>query len=110
MRINIEHIIVFVFVLLFAVIGYQQYEIYSLRKVAVKEFDNKIKSINRQIHQSDSIYMTIYDKIDKLQKKDSLTEKNIRRIKFKLRIYEKAIKKSDVDRLTRDSIRRILTE
>jgi len=107
-RINSENIIIFI--LMIAVIGYQQWQIRTVKKKLVKELTTKIDSINVRIEQSDRTLDELSGRLIELQKKDKKINLQVYNLRKKLKQYEKSISQYDVDRLTRDSIRRILTE
>ncbi len=105
-----DGILTVIFILMIAVIGYQQWQIRAVKKKLVKELTTKIDSINVRIEQSDRTLDELSGRLIELQKKDKKINLQVYNLRKKLKQYEKSISQHDVDRLTRDSIRRILTE
>ena len=110
MRINSENIIVFIFILMIAVIGYQQLQIRSIKHDLSKEYTRQIDSIGQDLILVKHRYLTMAYSLEQMKKKDSIQDRLIYNVKKKVKKYEKVTNYTNLIKLSKDSIRAILTE
>ncbi len=97
----------YILLLLTAIIVYQQFQLYRVKKELNKELQSQVDSLNLQINDLAKKDLSIIAKLKKAKKKDSLIDRRIRYFNYKLKKYEK-ITINSINHLQRDSIRAIL--
>jgi len=110
MKNSAEKIIIFIFVMMIAVIGYQQWQIHRIEKKLVKNLTSDIEGINNRLEKSDSNYTALGEKLKQAEKKQRIINLQVYNLRKKLKEYEQKTSQADINKLTRDSIRNILTE
>ncbi len=103
---NRQNIIIFLAIIVIAMFTY---EIYRLETMIDNVYKKELRLIDSKIKQKDSVLFAIKKKVAEIQKKDSLQQKKINYLKWKLKKYEKKTDINHINSLARDSVRAILT-